>query len=121
MAAHARLGAFASICSHLSERFPVSGVARQTGVKLVRAGRELKGCCPFHPDKTPSFTIYADDRRFQCFGCGAEGDVLDFVQRAYSARSSLMTGKCGPRPRRHVPAELVDERDPRAGVGKASV
>ena len=73
-------------CADIRDRFPVSGVASTAGVKLVQAGRELKGCCPFHPDKSPSFTIYADDRRFQCFGCGAEGDVLDFVQRAYSVK-----------------------------------
>lgn len=74
------------VCADIRGRFPVSGVARQAGVKLVRTGREWKGCCPFHPDRTPSFTIYADDRRFQCFGCGAEGDVLDFVQRAYGVK-----------------------------------
>lgn len=74
------------VCVDLRDRFPISGVARQAGVTLTRAGRETKGCCPFHPDKTPSFTIYADDRRFQCFGCGAEGDVLDFVQRAYGVK-----------------------------------
>jgi DNA primase len=74
------------ICADLRDRFPVSAAASQAGVKLQRAGRELKGCCPFHPDRTPSFTIYADDRRFQCFGCGAEGDVLDFVQRAYNVK-----------------------------------
>lgn len=75
-----------SICADIRARFPVSGVAQQAGVKLTRAGREFKGCCPFHPDRSPSFTIYADDRRFQCFGCGAEGDVLDFVQRAYGVK-----------------------------------
>ena len=74
------------LCADVRTRFPVSGVAAQAGVKLLRAGRELKGCCPFHPDRSPSFTIYADDRRFQCFGCGAEGDVLDFVQRAYGVK-----------------------------------
>lgn len=74
------------VCADIRSRFPVSGVASQAGVKLHRAGRELKGCCPFHPDRSPSFTIYADDRRFQCFGCGAEGDVLDFVQRAYGVK-----------------------------------
>lgn len=76
----------ARLCADIRDRFPVSGVASQAGVKLSRAGRELKGCCPFHPDRSPSFTIYADDRRFQCFGCGAEGDVLDFVQRAYNVK-----------------------------------
>jgi DNA primase len=71
------------VCADIRDRFPVSSVARQAGVELQRAGRELRGCCPFHPDRSPSFYVYADDRRFQCFGCGAEGDVLDFAQRAY--------------------------------------
>lgn len=74
------------VCADIRSRFPVSGVAQQAGVKLHRAGRELKGCCPFHADRSPSFTIYADDRRFQCFGCGGQGDVLDFVQRAYGVK-----------------------------------
>jgi len=52
-------------------------------VRLQRAGNEWKGCCPFHADRSPSFTIYSGGERFQCFGCGASGDVLDFVQRAY--------------------------------------
>jgi DNA primase len=58
---------------------PVSSVAGAV-VKLIRAGREWKACCPFHPDRSPSFTIFAEDRRFQCFGCGASGDVIDFVE-----------------------------------------
>ena len=52
-------------------------------VNLQRAGSEWKGCCPFHADRSPSFTIFAGGDRFHCFGCGASGDVLDFVQRAY--------------------------------------
>lgn len=77
---------WARITTSIRDRFPLSGVAGKAGVTLVRAGREWKACCPFHPDKSPSFTIYADDRRFQCFGCGAEGDVLDFVMRAYGVK-----------------------------------
>lgn len=52
-------------------------------VALRPAGREWMGCCPFHADRSPSFTIFDGGRRFHCFGCGASGDVLDFVQRAY--------------------------------------
>ncbi len=71
------------ITASIGDRFPLSGVAAKAGVKLTRAGREWKACCPFHPDRTPSFTIYADDRRAHCFGCGWTGDVLDFVKAAY--------------------------------------
>jgi DNA primase len=50
-------------------------------IKLTRRGSSYVGHCPFHPDRTPSF--HADDRwrRFRCFGCGAAGDVIDFVAR----------------------------------------
>ena len=72
-------------CDEIRARVPLSSVAAAS-LKLQRAGREWKACCPFHSDRTPSFTIYADDRRFHCFGCGAEGDVLDFVQRTSGVR-----------------------------------
>ena len=52
-------------------------------VQLKRAGNEWKGCCPFHADRSPSFTIYSGGQRFQCFGCGASGDVLDYVAKLY--------------------------------------
>ncbi|WP_062343572.1 CHC2 zinc finger domain-containing protein [Novosphingobium sp. CCH12-A3] len=52
-------------------------------VRLRKAGQEWIGCCPFHADRSPSFTIFDGGLRFHCFGCGASGDVLDFVQRAY--------------------------------------
>jgi DNA primase len=72
-------------CDSIRSRVPMSSVAA-VSLKLIRAGREWKACCPFHPDRSPSFTIYADDRRFMCFGCGAEGDVLDFVMRLQGVR-----------------------------------
>ena len=52
-------------------------------LKLHRAGNEWKGCCPFHTDRSPSFTIFKGGHRFYCFGCGASGDVLDYVSRTY--------------------------------------
>ncbi len=61
---------------------PLPDVARQL-VPLRRSGGEWLARCPFHADRTPSFTIYDGGTRFKCFGCGVAGDVLDFVQRAY--------------------------------------
>lgn len=52
-------------------------------VKLQRAGREWKGCCPFHADRSPSFTIFNGGQRFYCFGCGIGGDVIDFVRKMH--------------------------------------
>lgn len=48
-------------------------------VKLTRAGREWKACCPFHSEKSPSFTVNDDKGFYHCFGCGAHGDVVGFV------------------------------------------
>ena len=50
-------------------------------VRLVRRGRESVGLCPFHKEKTPSFTVNEDKGFFHCFGCGAHGDVIGFVMR----------------------------------------
>lgn len=48
-------------------------------IKVTRAGREYKACCPFHHEKTPSFTINDDKQFYHCFGCGAHGDVIKFT------------------------------------------
>lgn len=50
-------------------------------VTLKRAGTNLKGLCPFHSERTPSFTVYPGTQSFYCFGCGAGGDVINFVMR----------------------------------------
>jgi len=51
-------------------------------VKLQRAGREWKACCPFHKEKTPSFTINDEKGFYHCFGCGAHGDAIRFLTEA---------------------------------------
>ena len=48
-------------------------------VKIQRAGREWKACCPFHNEKTPSFTINDDKGFYHCFGCGAHGDAIRWM------------------------------------------
>ena len=53
-------------------------------VTLKRAGSNLLGRCPFHSEKTPSFTVFAGTKSFYCFGCGAGGDVISFVMRTES-------------------------------------
>ena len=48
-------------------------------VKLTKKGREHLGLCPFHKEKTPSFTVNEDKGFYHCFGCGEHGSVFDFV------------------------------------------
>ena len=49
-------------------------------VQLVKKGRNFSGLCPFHDEKTPSFSVNPDRQFYHCFGCGAGGDVFRFVQ-----------------------------------------
>src|ERR1700761_1968705 len=66
--------------SELRDRLPLSDVAGKR-MRLIRAGREFKGCCPFHNEKPPSFTINDDKQFYHCFGCGAHGDVIGFTMQ----------------------------------------
>ena len=50
--------------------------------KLQRAGREWKACCPFHKEKTPSFTVSDEKGFYHCFGCGAHGDAIRWLTDA---------------------------------------
>ena len=61
-------------------RLPISGVVGKH-VRLTRRGQEYLGICPFHEEKTPSFTISDDKGFYHCFGCGAHGDAFGFVMR----------------------------------------
>ncbi len=51
-------------------------------VDLKRAGSNKVGLCPFHSERTPSFTVFVNTETFKCFGCGAGGDVITFIMRA---------------------------------------
>jgi DNA primase len=50
-------------------------------VTLKRAGSNYSGLCPFHSEKSPSFTVFPASQSFYCFGCGAGGDVITFIRR----------------------------------------
>ncbi|MBI4972103.1 MAG: DNA primase [Candidatus Omnitrophica bacterium] len=54
-------------------------------IPLKKAGRHFKACCPFHPEKTPSFMVNSERQIFHCFGCGAGGDVFSFVMKIENA------------------------------------
>lgn len=50
-------------------------------VQLKKAGRSYKGLCPFHNEKTPSFTVSQEKQLFHCFGCGEGGSVIQFIEK----------------------------------------
>lgn len=70
----------ARFLDEIRNRLTLSDVIGQR-TTVTRAGREFKACCPFHKEKTPSFTINDDKQFYHCFGCGAHGDVLNFVMQ----------------------------------------
>ena len=65
----------------LRARHPLGDAVEAAGVVLHGKGRVRQGVCPFHQETEGSFTVYANTEKFWCFGCGAGGDVLDFVGR----------------------------------------
>ena len=50
-----------------------------TRISLSKGGRDFKGCCPFHNEKTPSFTVSQTKQFYHCFGCGANGSAIGFL------------------------------------------
>ena len=80
-------------------------------VKLTRRGREFVGLCPFHSEKTPSFTVNDDKGFFHCFGCGAHGDVIGFTMQSahlsFPDAVSQLAGECGL----EVPVATPEERE----------
>jgi DNA primase len=68
-------------------------------VSLKGTGSTLKGLCPFHTEKTPSFTVHRDKQFFHCFGCHAGGDVFSFVMLAekvpFPEAVEVVAEKCG--------------------------
>ncbi|MBP3481757.1 MAG: DNA primase [Clostridia bacterium] len=67
-----------SFISELKLRCPIEEVIGSY-VTLKRAGSRYVACCPFHNEKTPSFTVFTDTSSYYCFGCGAGGDVITFI------------------------------------------
>ncbi len=66
----------------LRDRLKISEVISKK-VKLIPKGKEFLGLCPFHQEKTPSFTVNDQKSFYHCFGCGAHGDLIGFVMEYY--------------------------------------
>jgi len=65
----------------IKSRTDFAALAAERGLALTRKGRQLYALCPFHREKTPSWTMNPERRVFHCFGCGVSGDVVGFVMR----------------------------------------
>ncbi len=86
-------------------------------VRLKKTGKDFSGLCPFHQEKTPSFTVSPIKQIFYCFGCGKGGDVYNFVMDMekceFSEALRIVAEKCGismPRPKERSPEERKENQ-----------
>ena len=66
------------VAATIKEKLDIDEIVGET-VQLKKAGTIFKGLCPFHGEKTPSFTVTPARERWHCFGCGRGGDVFSFI------------------------------------------
>ena len=83
-------------------------------VALKKAGKDYKACCPFHEEKTPSFTVVPSKQIYHCFGCGEGGGIIDFVMKfdhlAFVEAIETVAGESGISVVYDQTAKPVDER-----------
>src|SRR5258706_10397184 len=86
-------------------------------VQLKKAGQNLRGLCPFHSERTPSFNVHPTKQIYHCFGCGQGGDVFKFVMEmekcAFPEAIRIVAEKCGiaiPRPKERSPEERKENQ-----------
>ena len=94
----------------IRDRVSLAGVVGHH-VKLTRRGREYVGLCPFHSEKTPSFTVVEDKAFYHCFGCGAHGDVIGFTMRMSSMGFREAIENLAREAGLKIPEELPEDRE----------
>ena len=80
-----------------------------TYVTLRKRGTTLTGLCPFHNEKTPSFTVYPETQSFYCFGCGAGGDAVTFVRKIENLDYTDAVRALAERAGMQMPSEGFDD------------
>ena len=81
-------------------------------VPLKKAGREYKACCPFHNEKSPSFSVSAEKQFYHCFGCGAHGTVIGFLMQYEKMEFLDAVADLAQRAGLELPREAQAPRDP---------
>ncbi len=81
------------------------------GVRLTKKGREHSGLCPFHNEKTPSFTVNEDKGFYHCFGCGAHGDVITFEMQTHRLSFPEAVERLAAEAGLEVPVQAPEERE----------
>lgn len=72
---------FKTVVAEVKQAYNIVDYIETSGISLTRAGTsKWKGLCPFHSEKTPSFVVDENFQNYMCFGCGAKGDIIKFVE-----------------------------------------
>lgn len=79
-------------------------------VTLKRRGHTLNGLCPFHSEKSPSFTVYPDTQSYYCFGCGNGGDVITFIRQVENLEYMEAVRLLAQRSGMNVPEDVKDDQ-----------
>ena len=69
------------LIQRIKDENDIASVIEESGVRLKRSGKYLTGLCPFHKEKTPSFTVTPEKGIYKCFGCGEAGNVIVYVMK----------------------------------------
>ncbi len=111
-----------NVVEQIKDRLDIVEFIRQYVPNLKRAGKTYKACCPFHHEKTPSFTCSSEKGLFYCFGCQAGGDIFAFLMKienlSFNEALEKLAEQAGVeyKPQR---AEFSAEEQRRAGARKA--
>ena len=110
----AAVGITENVLEEIKARTDLADLIASYGISLRRSGSSTTACCPFHNEKTPSFSINTAKGYYHCFGCGKSGDAIKFVQE-YEGLSFVdavkkLAAACG--------VSVEERQDPRAGERK---
>ncbi|CAI4030853.1 DNA primase [Nitrospira tepida] len=99
-----------AILAQIKERLDIIDVV-SGHMTLTRTGQNFKACCPFHDDRTPSFTVSPGKQLFHCFGCGASGDAIAFFMKVSGLTFPEAMRELGRRVGVQVPETSAAETD----------
>ena len=80
-------------------------------IALKRRGSNLVGLCPFHNEKTPSFTVYPENGSYYCFGCGQGGDIITFTMRMENLDYIDAVRKLADKAGLRLPEDTKDDKE----------
>ena len=95
------------LINEVHEKVKLTELVSEYGIHLVIKGKEAWCCCPFHQEKTPSFSINLENNLWNCFGCGKGGNVFNFVMEKENLSFPLAVGKLLEKIGRSLPDDAL--------------